>query len=225
MPETKQKPFIPSFARRSTRSLKSNKKKLLEELLPTLQINEENLDHLFNFNPKKIAMEIGFGSGEHLVHQAEKNPDIGYIGAEIYDSGIATCLSNIEKKGLKNIRLYTEDARILVEKLPDNYLDICYILFPDPWPKTRHHKRRLVNQETLNMLTRVIKKDGILYFATDHQDYCRWIMVQMNVRDDFTWLANSKKDWQNPHENYTTTRYEEKKKASFGPAFLSFRKN
>jgi len=147
---------------------------LLQTLLPQLTINPvKNADPRGYFlrPSKQVWLEVGFGAGEHLVWQAENNPDVGLIGCEPYISGQAKLLSKIADSNLSNIRLYPEDARDVIAALPDQSLDRVFILFPDPWPKKRHHKRRFIQKETLDELARVMKKGAELRFASDDPDY------------------------------------------------------
>ena len=161
----------------------------------------------------RIALEIGFGGGEHLLMQAERYPDTLFIGCEPFINGVAKCLAGIEAKNLTNIRLFTHDARELLKALPDASLDTAFILFPDPWPKARHNKRRLVNAETLSMLARTQKRGGRLLIATDHVDYSVWILEVLLVHPDYTWTAQAQADWQTPPVEWTETKYQRKTSA------------
>ncbi len=158
----------------------------------------------------RIALEIGFGAGEHLLAQAAHNPDTLFIGCEPYINGVAKCLVGIEQQKLNNIRLFTDDARKLIEALPDACLDAVFILFPDPWPKARHNKRRLVNAETLSMLARVHKPGGRLLLATDHVDYSVWMLELLLTHPDYRWTAGEQADWQTPPADWTETKYQRK---------------
>jgi tRNA (guanine-N7-)-methyltransferase len=159
---------------------------------------------------KKLALEIGFGGGEHLLAQAEHNPDTLFIGCEPYINGVAKCLAGIDEQKISNIRLYTRDARELIEALPDACLDSVFILFPDPWPKLRHNKRRLVSAQTLSMLARTHKKGGRLLIATDHVDYSVWMLEVLLNHPDYSWTAREQADWKNPPKDWTTTKYQRK---------------
>lgn len=169
----------------------------------------------------EVVLEIGFGAGEHLLAQAQHYPDRLYIGCEPFINGVAKCLAGIDKLKLKNIRLFTDDARLLVQKLPENSVDEVYILFPDPWPKLRHNKRRLVNEETLSMLARIHKKGGKLLIATDHEDYSVWILEHLLKSPDYRWLAEKKADWANPPAVWAETKYQRKTSAEGrAPVFM-----
>lgn len=158
----------------------------------------------------RIALEIGFGGGEHLLAQAAHNPDTLFIGCEPFINGVAKCLAGIDQQKLKNIRLFTNDARQLIEQLPDNCLDSIFILFPDPWPKLRHNKRRLINRELLKMLYRVHKPGGRLLITTDHVDYSVWILEVLQNNSHYCWTASQQSDWQNPPKDWTETKYQRK---------------
>jgi tRNA (guanine-N7-)-methyltransferase len=158
----------------------------------------------------QVYLEIGYGSGEYLAKKAKLYPERSYIGCEVYENGIATMLSYIDKDSLKNVKLYTEDARELLQALPDNSIAGADILFADPWPKRKHNRRRIINQNTLDMLARLMPIGAKLFIATDHYDYLQWIMVQMMARDDFMWDGN----WKVPPADYTMTRYEAKARES-----------
>lgn len=155
-------------------------------------------------------IEIGYGSGEYLAHKAKLYPERNYIGCEVYENGIATMLNHIEKDKLTNVKLYTEDARELLQALPDNCIAGADILFADPWPKRKHNRRRIINQDMLNVLSRLMPKGAPLFIATDHYDYLQWIMAQMMVRNDFLWDGS----WKTPPADYTMTRYEAKARES-----------
>ena len=168
-----------------------------------------------------LWLEIGFGGGEHLAYQAERNPGVGIIGCEPYLNGIGEPLKQIETRKLKNIRLHGDDARPLIDALPDASLDRVFILYPDPWPKTRHHKRRIISTEFLTSLARVMKPGAELRLATDHADYATWMLERLLAHPDFKWTAKSCDDWLKPWPDYTPTRYEQKALAG-KPTYLSF---
>jgi tRNA (guanine-N7-)-methyltransferase len=169
----------------------------------------------------RVALEIGFGGGEHLLAQATHNPDTLFIGCEPFINGVAKCLAGIDSQKLANIRLFTDDARKLIEQLPDASVDSVFILFPDPWPKARHNKRRLVNAETLAMLARVHKPGGRLLLATDHVDYSVWMLQVLQHSPDYAWTAQKQADWKNPPSDWTETKYQRKTSAEGRePVFL-----
>ncbi len=198
--------FLSSFGRNRGRSLRPHQQGLVDDLLPTLAPKSAAPHEGFS----KLALEIGFGGGEHLLAQAAHNPDTLFIGCEPYINGVAKCLVGIEEQNLKNIRLFTRDARELIEALPDACLDSVFILFPDPWPKARHNKRRLVNAQTLSMLARIHKKGGRLLLATDHVDYSVWMLEVLLNHPDYSWTAQEQADWKTPPRDWTTTKYQRK---------------
>jgi len=160
-------------------------------------------------------LEIGFGGGEHLIWQAEAHCNIGMIGAEPYVSGVAKLLSKIAGPAgslcsPSNIRLYMEDARDIIEALPDASLGRVFILFPDPWPKTRHHKRRFIQIAMLDQLARVLKPGAEIRFATDDQGYLVWALERFAAHRSFLWLAEAAADWRGRPHDWPQTRYEAK---------------
>lgn len=211
-------PWLASFGRRSARKLSPRKARLVSDLLPNIAVE---LDDVTAPNhPTKLAeshnqiwLEIGFGGGEHLAEQAQNNPDVLCIGCEPFIDGVAKLLVDVEEQGLSNVRILADDARLLLEALPDASLDRVFILFPDPWPKVRHHKRRIVNPETLDMLQRVIKPGGELRLATDHVDYATWMLEQVQAHDGFAWQAKRADDWKTAPADWVATRYETKTRA------------
>jgi tRNA (guanine-N7-)-methyltransferase len=170
-----------------------------------------------------LILEIGFGGGEHLVAQAMAHPAQHFIGVEPFLNGVASCLRHIEEANAQNIRLHQGDARDVVARLPDASLDLVYILFPDPWPKARHHKRRLIQPEFLSELARVMKPGAELRFATDWANYAAWTLEQVTRDARFSWLAERAEDWRKPWLGHVTTRYEQKKLGDCAPIWLRFR--
>lgn len=208
-----------SFGRRKGRSLRVSKQLLFDELLHKLTISLEEVQALKK--EQKIWLEIGFGGGEHLAHVASLHPDILFIGCEPYINGIAGLLAHIAENNIKNIRIYPDDARDLLAKLPDNSLEKTFILYPDPWPKTRHNKRRIISTDLLNTLARVLKKGGKLQLATDSADYAAWMLERLLAHPYFAWTAESCNDWLNPPSEWIPTRYEQKALAGI-PTYLNF---
>jgi tRNA (guanine-N7-)-methyltransferase len=169
-----------------------------------------------------VVLEIGFGGGEHLVAQASGHPAHRFIGVEPFLNGVASCLRHIEESGAQNIRIHNGDARGVMARLPDASLDLCYILFPDPWPKARHHKRRLIQPEFLSELARVLKPGCEVRFATDWANYASWTLEQFSRDARFAWLAERAQDWRTPWPGHVTTRYEAKKLGDCAPIWLRF---
>ncbi len=225
-----------SFGRRRGRSLRTHAQELVGDLLPKLNIGIEELkkwrneDDMFpsssipQFLNSPLWLEIGFGGGEHLAHQAELHPEVNFIGCEPYLNGIAGLLAHIEEKNLTNIRIYGDDARDLIAALPDNCLERVFILYPDPWPKARHNKRRIVSSELLDSLARVMKSGAQLRLATDSADYATWMLERLLAHPAFKWTAKSCADWLNPPPEWFSTRYEQKALAG-RPTYLNFEKS
>lgn len=169
-----------------------------------------------------LVLEIGFGGGEHLVAQAMAQPAQRFIGVEPFLNGVASCLRHIEESGAQNVRLHQGDARDVIARLPDASLDRVYILFPDPWPKVRHHKRRLIQPDFLSELARVVKPGAEVRFATDWANYASWALEYFSRDPRFTWLAERAADWRSAWPGHVTTRYEEKKLGDCAPIWLRF---
>lgn len=166
-------------------------------------------------------LEIGFGGGEHLAHQAALNPDITILGAEPYLNGVAKLLAEIEERQLNNVRVHYGDARVLLEHLPDACFERVYLLYPDPWPKARQNKRRFVNPDNLTQIHRVLKPEGDFWFASDIDDYVQWTREHIAASKLFAEHG----DDQQPFENWTRTRYEAKAvREGRGQNYLRFHK-
>ncbi len=202
-----QRKFLSSFGRNRGRTLRPLQQTLIDTLLPKISV--DLADPLAGISGE-VALEIGFGSGEHLRAQAAYNPHITYIGCEPYLNGVARCLSALPVHEPANIRIYMDDARNLLEALPPQSIDSVFILFPDPWPKIRHQKRRLVNAQTLEMVARIHKKGGRLLIATDHVDYSVWILERLLANTDYRWTAESPEDFLTPPSDWTQTKYQRK---------------
>jgi tRNA (guanine-N7-)-methyltransferase len=176
---------------------------------------------IFPTPPKQIWLEVGFGGGEHIAWQAAHNPDIGLIGCEVYETGIATLLTQLRDAAQDNVRIVTDDAHLVIDALPDASLARAFILFPDPWPKARHHKRRFVSHATMDDLARVLKDGAELRLATDDIAYLRVMLEVACGHPDFEWLARRPVDWRERPEDWPQTRYEAKAiQQGRPPAFL-----
>ncbi|MCC2112846.1 MAG: tRNA (guanosine(46)-N7)-methyltransferase TrmB [Hyphomicrobiales bacterium] len=212
--------------RRKGHPLKKRQAQLVEALLPQLQIEQAqpvDPERLFAFSPTELRLEIGFGGGEHLIHQAREHPQIGFIGCEPFINGVAKVLAAIDAHGLENIRLHEDDATTLLDRLPVACFDRVDLLYPDPWPKRRHWKRRFVSPESLDRLARVMKPGAELRFATDSADYAAWTLAAIGRHDGFSWPAECADDWRLPWPDWCGTRYEEKAlRADAKPVYLTF---
>jgi len=181
------------YGRRQGHKLRSHQESLMRDLLPKLSVplSVDSLapSSLFDPSTKQVWLEIGFGGGEHLIAQAQANPDVGLIGCEPFINGVAKLLAEVDKKGLSNVRVHHNDARDVLERLKDASLDRVFLLFPDPWHKKRHHKRRFVSSETLDQLARIMKDGAEFRVATDIKNYCRWTLREMRAHGFFEWEA------------------------------------
>lgn len=229
--------LLPSYGRRRGRKLRSGKQSLIDTQLPRLQLSlrdveawgcgdrKENFISCFSPIPLSphppIFLEIGFGGGEHLAHLAQRYPNTVLIGCETYINGIGDLLKKISAEALTNIRLFTEDARLLIEKLPNACLDKVFILYPDPWPKVRHHKRRIISKEFLDNIARTMKPGAELRLATDHSDYATWMLEQLLAHPAFQWTGKRCDDWLKPWTDWIPTKYEQKRLAGM-PTYLTF---
>jgi len=176
-------------------------------------------------NADEVFLEIGFGGGEHMVHQAALNPNIGFIGCEPYINGVAMLLGKIRKAGVENIAIHPGDVRDLFDVLPDASVARAYLLYPDPWPKSRHHRRRFVTPEFLDPLADALAPGSIFRVATDIDDYVRQTLDQMDKHPAFEWLAETARDWRKPWDDWLPTRYEIKAlREGRTPCYLTYRR-
>ncbi len=209
------------YGRRRGKKLRAGQEALLDTLLPKLLIK---LPLTEPFADRELWLEVGFGSGEHLVWQAEQNPDVTLLGCEPFINGVAKCLAHIERAGVTNVRLFNDDARLLMAALPERSLSRVFILFPDPWPKTRHQKRRFVQRATLDVLAPLMKPGAELRLATDDPSYLPWMVEHACTHPAFEWLAERPSDWRGRPNDWPPTRYEQKMLAGHKPAFLRLRR-
>ena len=218
------------FGRRKFKALKRNQVALFENLLPHLKLDLNkpapmNLYSLFGKKSGKLILEIGFGGGEHLVRRAIEQPDNLFIGCEPFINGMGKALSLIDQNQVPNIRLFDEDATLLLHWLLNESIDLIYLLYPDPWPKRRHWKRRFVNEGNLAQFSRILKPGGELRFASDIDHYVNWTLNKCNNNKDFDWIAHCAKDWKSPWPLWQPTRYELKAiRQGRKPAYLTFQK-
>lgn len=181
-----------------------------------------DLDALFGRRP--VWLEVGFGGGEHMVHQAARNPGVGIIGCEPFVKGVAMLLGKIRAAGVDNLAVHPGDVRDLFDVLPDGSIDKAFVLYPDPWPKKRHHRRRFVTPEFLDPLARVLKPGAEVRVATDITDYVRQTLEEM-PKAGFDWLAERPDDWRTPWDDWISTRYEQKAlREGRAPHYLTFRR-
>lgn len=217
------------YGRRRGKKLRPGQEALLETLLPRLLLEvppeprKIDLASLFG-DARDVWLEVGFGAGEHLVWQAEHHPGVGLIGCEPYINGVAKCLAHIERTGVGNVRLFTDDARLVMAALPAKSLGRAFVLFPDPWPKARHHKRRFVQRANLDVLAGLLKPGGELRLATDDPSYLPWMVEHACIHPAFEWLAERPADWRQRPPDWPGTRYEQKMLAGHKPVFLRLRR-
>ncbi|MEZ5852099.1 MAG: tRNA (guanosine(46)-N7)-methyltransferase TrmB [Hyphomicrobiaceae bacterium] len=204
-----------SYGRRRGRKLSERQSRLMRELLPRLSPDlaapsPARAADLFGGRVDEVWLEIGFGGGEHLVWQARNRPDVGLIGCEPFEDGVVKVLAAVEDDGLANVRVHADDARAILRWLPDASISRVFVLFPDPWPKARHRKRRLVNPATLAEIARVLVKGGELRLGTDIGDYARTMLVALQGTPGLAWMATCAADWRHRPGDWPQTRYEQK---------------
>jgi len=218
------------YGRRKGRPLRKGQQQLMDTLLQRLALelpSAGKLDPRSLFAPavRQLWLEIGFGGGEHLAEQARANPDAGIIGCEVFLNGIATLLAQVAQHDLKNVRIHPEDARDLLDCLPDAALDRVFLLFPDPWPKRRHAARRFIQTERLDQLARLMKPGAEFRVASDDPGYITWALAHLTAHPDFQWLAQRPRDWRERPDDWPQTRYEAKAlREGRKPCFFRFRR-
>jgi tRNA (guanine-N7-)-methyltransferase len=225
------------YGRRKGRKLRTNQQGWMDVLLPRLTValpeDGGRLDpaSLFSRKMDDIWLEIGFGGGEHLAAQAAANPGVGIIGCEVFVNGVASLLGHLDTQskdgtGSDNVRVYPEDARDLLARLPERSLGRLFLLFPDPWPKARHARRRFVNRENLDLLARLLKPGAEFRVGSDDPIYIGWALAHASNHPAFTWLARSSADWLQRPADWPPSRYEQKAiRQGRQPAYFRFRRN
>lgn len=200
------------YGRAQGHKLRAGQQELVDQLLPTVSVPTEGpLDAQALFgDDRPLQFEIGFGAGEHLAGQAAMRPDHGFIGCEPFLNGVVGALLHIRDERLNNVRLHMGDALDVLERLPDASLERLYLLHPDPWPKVRHAKRRMVNDGPLDLIAQKLKSGAEFRLGTDDPTYCRWSMMVMNRRRDFEWLVQDASDFLTRPADWPETRYERK---------------
>lgn len=227
-PEKPLRDELRSFGRKRARKPSPRQQSLWNDLLPRLRIDPAGLAAtplaaLFSAPVGEVWLEVGFGGAEHLIHQAAANPQVGLIGCEPFEDGVIKALTAIEERGLGNVRLHPDDVRPLLRALPAASLAKVFVLFPDPWPKARHAKRRLVSKPFLDALARVMPPDAELRIATDIPAYARTVLEAACPHSAFRWTASSPADWRTPWPDWPGTRYEAKAhREGRRPMFLTF---
>lgn len=216
------------YGRRKGRPLHKRKAELMRELLPRLAINLPETvgafapSSLFAPEPKAVWLEIGFGGGEHLAAQAAVHGDVGFIGCEPFENGVASLLDHIDRQNIANIRIFPDDARLLLDAMPDGCCERCFVLFADPWPKKRHEDRRFIGAENLPRLARILRSGGELLLATDVAQLAGWMRKHVAADPSFTCVY----DGGTPPDGWIATRYEQKGvEAGRAPIYLRYRRN
>ena len=182
-----------------------------------------DLSHLFEADVAAVRLEIGFGGGEHLLHRATESPATGFIGVEPFVNGMAKMMMAVKERPLANLRVYDDDATRLLDWLPENSLDGIDLLYPDPWPKKKHWKRRFVSPVNLDRFARVLKRGGRFRFASDIDTYVNWTLLHCRAHGGFAWQAADAADWHQAYEGWPGTRYEAKAiREQRRPAYLTF---
>jgi len=216
------------YGRSSGHKLRAGQQKLVDELLPAIAVPEEGeiTAPLLFGDDRPLHLEIGFGGGEHLAFRADLLPDHGFIGCEPFLNGIATALGHVRDRRLANVRLWRGDALDVLRRVPDASLTFVYLLHPDPWPKARHAKRRMVNDGPLDLVAAKLKAGGELRIATDHPVYLEWaLMVMRRHARQFEWLAEKPTDFLEPSGGWIETRYGAKsRREGRRPYYLRYRR-
>lgn len=219
-----------SYGRRKGKPLSARKERLIETLLPLLRLDLKQeapgrLAELFPIPVSEVWLEIGFGSGEHLLWQAEHRKGVGFIGCEPFVNGVASLLGAVEDRDIETIRVHDGDAREVLAWLPDRSIGRIFVLFPDPWPKTRQLKRRLLTPETVKEFARVMAPGGEFRFASDSGDYAAHALLLMRQSGAFSWTAERPADWRERGADWPETRYERKALSEGRKSiYLSFRR-
>lgn len=216
------------YGRSSGHKLRKGQQELVRQLLPALEVPLEgriSARELFGAD-RPLHFEIGFGSGEHLAYRADMLPDHGFIGAEPFLNGVAAALGHVRDKGLTNVRLWRGDALELLQRIPDGTLSFLYLLHPDPWPKARHAKRRMVNDGPVDLFASKLRSAGEFRLATDDPTYLAWaLMVMQRHAHQFDWLAERPEDFLEPSGGWIETRYGAKsRREGRRPYYLRYRR-
>jgi tRNA (guanine-N7-)-methyltransferase len=218
------------FGRRRGKAMKPRQAGVYERQLPALKIDlgeaaPADPAALFDNQPDSVRLEIGFGGGEHLISECKLFPATGFIGVEPFVNSMAKCLANAHDESIENLRVHDDDATQLLDWLPDASLDGIDLLYPDPWPKQKHWKRRFVNIVNLDRFARVLKPGAVFRFASDIDTYVNWTLQHIDAHPAFEWSARNASDWRVPYEGWPGTRYEAKAlREGRTPVYLGFRR-
>lgn len=220
------------FGRRHGKAMKPFQVTLRDKHLPKLHLAPADLTpstdmaSLFERPVQGVRLEIGFGGGEHLIHRSREESDFGFIGVEPFVNSMAKCMASYDEQPTGNLRVYDDDATALLDAMPDGQIDRIDLLYPDPWPKSRHHKRRFVSMKNLDRFARVLKSGGMFRFASDIPHYINWTLSHCDAHPVFEWQAVGPQDWHTPYAGWPSTRYEAKAlREGRTPCYLSFEKH
>ncbi|MEM7070544.1 MAG: tRNA (guanosine(46)-N7)-methyltransferase TrmB [Pseudomonadota bacterium] len=207
------------YGRRRSRRLRASHHGLIETLYPKYDLSaycskllkKDHLKSIFGNRIKRYRLEIGFGAGEHLVQSATNNKNVGFIGIEPFKGGQAKLLASIKKHQVTNIRLFNDDVWLLFDCFADGLFEKIYLHFPDPWPKKRHHKRRMIQFDSIMHFARILQPNSQLQIASDHHGYLNWILLHFHFSQNyFKWLNVKPDQWFNPPNQWVETRYQQK---------------
>ena len=216
------------YGRSSGHKLRQGQRELVDKLLPQIEVPDDGAvtSQILFGDDRPLHLEIGFGSGEHLADRADMLPDHGFVGAEPFLNGVATALGHIRDKQLRNVRLWRGDALDVLHRVPDGGLSFLYLLHPDPWPKARHAKRRMINDRPVDLFAAKLKAGGELRLATDDPTYLTWsLMIMQRHLQQFEWLAERPKDFLEPPGGWIETRYGAKsRREGRRPYYLRYRR-
>jgi tRNA (guanine-N7-)-methyltransferase len=220
------------YGRQTGHKLRIGQQALVDELLPAISVPDEgevSAQTLFGDaegHGRPLHFEIGFGSGEHMAYRADMLPDHGFIGCEPFLNGVVGALGHVRDQHLVNVRLHMGNALDVLARVPDGALSFVYLLHPDPWPKARHAKRRMMNKGPVDMIAAKLKRGGEFRFGTDHPVYLRWALMVMRGRTDFEWLCAKPEDFLKRPGGWPETRYEAKARAQGHEVwYFRYRKN
>ncbi len=221
-------PGVPTrrlYGRGAGRRLSARRERLFHALLPALAPPDGPID-LKALAPEATgaALEIGFGGGEHLFAQAAARPDWVFLGVEPFVDGVGKALALAEDTRAGNVRLIRGDGRDVLDRIVPGSLDVIFLLFPDPWPKTRHHKRRFIQAESVTAFARALAPGGLLRVATDVRSYVSWTLEHVRAHGAFVWTARGPSDWRDAPNDHHPTRYETKNIGDCSPTYLDFRR-
>ncbi|GAB5389558.1 MAG: tRNA (guanosine(46)-N7)-methyltransferase TrmB [Alphaproteobacteria bacterium] len=219
------------YGRRKGRPLNAGRQRAMDDLFPGMQMpvdppqDQTELQSVFGPDINDIWLEIGFGNGEHLAEQAARNPQVGMLGCEPYINGVSALVAQAGERDLDNIRIHADDARPLMDNLPEACIGRAFVLFADPWPKARHARRRFIGPDNLDRLARLIRPGGELRLATDWPQLAAWMLQHTLEHPAFEWLAESASDWRKAPDDWVPTRYQIKTEGQGRkPVFLLFRR-